>query len=133
MPLMMIIITMTMMMLRVVVVRATPAIDGVTHEGLLRGQRGKVRVSAHHQRLRDHGLEPTMRLLGDAVLMRAPGRDAAGDPAHPWKRREARSIQPPGLQGFSGSSTQPEKFTGNRTIRDADRRMLDWICDPGVQ
>jgi hypothetical protein len=25
-----------------------------------------------------------------------------------------------------------EKFTGNRTIRDADR-MLDWICDPRVQ
>ena len=84
MPLM-IIITMTMMMLRVVVVvvRAIPAIDGVTHEGLVRGQRGKVRVSAHHHRLRDHGLGPTMRLLGDAVLMRAPGRDATGDPAHP--------------------------------------------------
>ena len=28
---------------------------------------------------------------------------------------------------------QPERFTGNRTIRPADRRTLDWICDPGVQ
>ena len=40
MPLM-IIITMTMMMLRVVVVRAIPAIDGVTHEGLVRASVAK--------------------------------------------------------------------------------------------
>jgi len=33
----------------------------------------------------------------------------------------------------TGSSAQPERFTSNRTIRHADRRMLDWICDPGVQ
>ena len=33
----------------------------------------------------------------------------------------------------TGSSAQPERLTSSRTIRHADRRMLDWICDPGVQ
>jgi hypothetical protein len=50
-----------------------PPIDRLSHEGFVRGERRKIRVPAHQQRLRDDGLESTMRLLGDAVSWARPG------------------------------------------------------------
>ena len=54
-----------------------PAVDDVLDEGVVRGDVVEGRMAPHEQRLRDQRLQAAMRLLGDAVFMRPPRRDAA--------------------------------------------------------
>ena len=58
-----------------------PVRDDLLDEGVVRGDVVEGRMAPHEQRLRDQRLQPAMRLLGDAVFMRAARRDPAR--AHP--------------------------------------------------